>query len=246
MFLDCGFCDGDYVRDKVAIVEYVRDPREADVHVIVSSTDTASGGEEHTVELIGLGRFKGTDFKMRALTESGDTDDTQRQRLATAITIGLLNYLSSDGLRGDLQVQVEQRAQPGGAAPVVDKWDHWVISLEGGITTNGEESSRELQLSGTIGADRITDTWKITTGFDADYEREDFDLDEEEPVRAIRKEREFDWLVVRSVNDHWSFGARGSIDSSSFDNIALRYEAAPAVEYNLFPYSAYTRAASYG
>jgi len=30
----------------------------------------------------------------------GDTEDPQRQRLATAITIGLLNYLSSDGVKG--------------------------------------------------------------------------------------------------------------------------------------------------
>ena len=78
-------------------------------------------------------------------------------------------------------------------------------------------------------------------GFEAEIQREDFDLDEDEPLRAIRNERDFDALVARSLNDHWSVGGRASIDSSSFDNIALRVFGGPAVEYNFFPYSQYTR-----
>ena len=115
------------------------------------------------------------------------------------------------------------------------------MSLQGSIAMSGEESSRELNLSADLGADRITDDWKITMGFEIEYRREDFDLDEEEPLRAIRNERDFDALVARSLNDHWSVGGRTSIDSSSFDNIALRTFGGPAVEYNLFPYSQYTR-----
>jgi len=47
------------------------------------------------------------DFKTRAVR---DTEDTQRRRLAMAITIGLLNYLSSDGIADGLTVSVEQAA----------------------------------------------------------------------------------------------------------------------------------------
>ena len=102
VYLDCNNCFGDFIRDEVDIAEYVRDPAEADVHVLVTRSETGSGGTERAVAFLGLGRFKGTDFKMRALSESSDTEDTQRQRLATVLTIGLLNYLSSDGIRGGL------------------------------------------------------------------------------------------------------------------------------------------------
>jgi len=61
------------------------------------------------------------------------------------------------------------------------------------------------------------------------------------PFRAVRKERDFDALVARSLTDHWSIGGRGTIGSSSFDNISLRAFGGPAVEYNFFPYSQYTR-----
>jgi hypothetical protein len=241
VYLDCNNCFGDYIREEVDMVEYVRDPAEGDVHIIVSSADTAAGGVERAVALIGLGRFKGRDFNLRAISQSGDTEDTQRLRLATAITIGLLNYLATDGVQGGLTVEVEQTAKPGQAGPVTDPWNFWVMSLQGSISMAGEESSRELDLSADLGADRITDDWKITMGLEIEHSREDFDLDEEEPLRAIRNERDFDGLVARSLNDHWSLGGRASIDSSTFDNIAIRVFAAPAIEYNLFPYSAYTR-----
>lgn len=241
VYLDCNQCFADFIRDEVNMVEYVRDPAGADVHVLVTSSETGSGGRERTVSLLGIGRFKGIDFKMRALSESGDTEDTQRQRLATVVKIGLLNYLSIDGITGGLTVDIEQAAQPGQSGPANDRWNHWVMSLEGSVAMTGEESSRELDLQGNLGADRITDAWKITMGAEIEYQREDFDLDEDEPLRAIRNERDFDALVARSLTDHWSIGGRTSIDSSSFDNIALRAFGGPAVEYNLFPYSQYTR-----
>jgi hypothetical protein len=241
VYVDCNDCFGDYIREEVDMVEYVRDPAGADVHIIVSTADTASAGIERAVALIGLGRFKGMNFNLRAVSQNSDTEDTQRQRLATAITIGLLNYLSREGVKGGLRVEVEQTAQPGQAAPASDPWNFWVMSVQGQIAMAGEESSRELDLSAELGADRITDEWKITMGFEIEHRREDFDLDEEEPLRAVRNERDFDGLLARSVNDHWSIGGRASIDSSTFDNIAIRLFAGPAIEYNLFPYSQYTR-----
>ena len=241
VYLDCNFCFGSYIREEVDVAEYVRDPAEADVHIIVSRSDTGSGGIERAIAFIGVGRFKGLDFKSRAISQSSDTEDTQRQRLATAITIGLLNYLSSDGVSGGLTVEVEQTPRPGQGGPVTDPWNSWVLSLQGSVSMSGEESSRELDLGAELGADRITDDWKITMGVEIEYRREDFDLDEDEPLRAERNERDFDGLVARSLTDHWSVGGRGSIDSSTFENIAIRTFVGPAIEYNLFPYSQYTR-----
>ena len=81
------------------------------------------------------------------------------------------------------------------------------MSLQGSIAMAGEESSRQLDLGAEIAADRITDDWKITFGAEIEHRREDFDLDEDEPLRAERSERDFDGLVARSLNDHWSVAA---------------------------------------
>ena len=48
VFLDCGFCFEDFVYDEVDLVEYVRDPAEADIHVLVTESGTGGGGTERT------------------------------------------------------------------------------------------------------------------------------------------------------------------------------------------------------
>ena len=58
IFLDCDDCYGDYIRDEVDFVEYVRDPAEADVHVLITSSGTGSGGRERALS-IGSGGDKG-------------------------------------------------------------------------------------------------------------------------------------------------------------------------------------------
>ena len=105
----------------------------------------------------------------------------------------------------------------------------------------GEESSRAHELGASVSADRITPEWKITLGGEIDHETEEFDLDEDEPVKVERRERDFNWLVVKALGEHWSLGAQGDVESSTFDNTELAVAAAPAVEFNFFPYSKYTR-----
>jgi hypothetical protein len=242
VFLDCrDDCFQDFMREEIEFVEYVRDPQEADVHVIVTTSTTGAGGRERAISFIGNGRFAGTEHQLRSTTEAGDSEDQQRRMLASAITIGLLNYLAAAGIGRDLSVEVSvgnARARP---LPTEDPWNNWVMSLRGSLALQGEETSRETQWSAQIGGDRITDLWKITVGTEFDYSREDFDLDEEEPLRAYRDERELDSLVVRSIDDHWSFGTMGQFESSTFNNLDAQVYLAPAVEFNFFPYSAYTR-----
>ena len=123
----------------------------------------------------------------------------------------------------------------------MDRWNNWVFSLQGSASFNGEESSRERELGGEFSADRITPDWKVTLGVELEHAVEEFDLDEDEPVHVERRERDFGWVVVNGLGEHWSVGATGDVESSTFDNIKLSASAAPAVEFNVFPYSTYTR-----
>ena len=45
VYLDCNNCFGDFIREEVDMVEYVRDPAEADVHIIV--TQRGDGERRH-------------------------------------------------------------------------------------------------------------------------------------------------------------------------------------------------------
>ena len=82
--------------------------------------------------------------------------------------------------------------------------------------------SRELGSEvATFGADRITPLWKLTFGANLNQSRQEFDLDEDQPLSVERRNRRVRWLGVRALGDHWSTGLTGEVRSSTFDNIAL-------------------------
>jgi len=141
----------------------------------------------------------------------------------------------------NLELEVDLKQQAAQAGPRHDPWNNWVFSIEGSAQVSGEETQRQRQLSAEFSADRITPDWKLTFGYELDHEREQFDLNEDEPVDVRRRRHDFSALVVKALGEHWSLGAKGEIQSSTFDNIEFRVAAAPAIEHNLFPYSAYQR-----
>jgi hypothetical protein len=241
VFLDCQSCFSDFLRTELTFVDFVRDRTEAEVHVLVTSIETGGGGREYTVAFIGNGALKGTDYTLRTLTTSADPEDVIRRQLATTLRIGLLNYITRTDVPRGLDISVKLGSEEQRPAVTGDRWNNWVFSLRGSASFNGEESNRQRQVGGSISADRITPDWKITIGSDIDHETEEFELDEDEPVKVRRRERDLDWLAVKAMGEHWSLGATGTFESSTFNNTKFLFGAAPAIEYNVFPYSAYTR-----
>ena len=237
VFLDCEDCYADYLQTSVTFVDYVRDRTEAEVHVLITRAETAAGGFEYTFAFIGRGRFDGLSDTLKTVTETADTDDIIRRQLATSLRAGLVRFLTRDGVPPELKLEVTLGSEAERPAVAGDRWRNWVFSLQGSASVQGEESNRSRELGASVSADRITPDWKITLGFEIDHEHEEFDLDEDEPVSADRRERDFNWLVVKSLGEHWSLGARGEVESSTFDNTELALAAAPAVEFNFFPYS---------
>ena len=240
VFLDCNGCYADFLRTEVPFVDYVRDRTEADVHLLITRAETGSGGTEFTLAFIGAGRFPQVTETIRTVTGSSDPDDVVRHQIANALRIGLLRFVAREEVPRELAVTVRLGADEARPA-AADRWSHWVFSLRGSASFDGEESSRQRELSAEISADRITPDWKITLGTEVDHEREEFDLDEDDPVKVERRERDFNLLIVKALDEHWSIGARGEVESSTFDNTRLSVSAAPAVEFNVFPYSMYTR-----
>jgi hypothetical protein len=241
VFLDCESCYLDYLRAEVAFVDYVRERKEAEVHVLITSIETGGGGREYTAAFTGLQALQGVDYTLRAVTTSSDTEDVVRRQLANTLRIGLLNYVTRGGVPQRLQVEVDLGSEPRRPAVAGDRWNNWVFSLRGEASVEGEESQRELEFSGSASADRITPDWKITVGAFVEQRREEFDLDEEDPISVNRHDRELEALVVKAAGEHWSLGGSAELRASTFDNYALSSDTFAAVEFNVFPYSAYTR-----
>jgi hypothetical protein len=247
VFLDCSsvFCHEEYLREEVEIGQYVRDRTDADVHVLVTSAQTGAGGQEYTLAFIGLGAFQSVSRTLKVTTDASDTDDRVRRKLESALTVGLLGYLVPDDVPGGLQVTATLDAGgiPTTLDPAHDPWKQWIFSVHGSLNIDSEQSTSERDWSLSVGADRITPEWKLTFATEINESRESFDLEEEDesPLSVLRKDKRADWLTVKGLGEHWSAGAFGHLRSSTFDNLEFEAEVLPAIEWNFFPYSEYTR-----
>ena len=59
VYIDCDRCDIDFIRTEVTFVNYVRDGKEAQVHILITTQRTGSGGTGYTVAFIGRGSYEG-------------------------------------------------------------------------------------------------------------------------------------------------------------------------------------------
>jgi hypothetical protein len=242
VFLDCSSgCYDDYLREEVDLAEYVRDRTDADVHVLVTRADTGAGGDEYTFSFIGLGRFQATSRTIKVTTDAGESDDRVRRQLASTLTAGLLSYLTGETLPPGLEVTARLDTSDQPAVLSQDRWRRWIFSVNGYLNFEAEESTRENNWGLSTGADRITPQWKLSIGAELNESQDEFDLDDGGRLSVTRKDWTFRGLAVKSLGEHWSVGTTGHLRSSTFENIEHDVRIAPAIEWNFFPYSMYTR-----
>ena len=249
VFLDCPdtFCDFAYYRTEITFVNWVRDRQFAQVHVLVT-TQRTGGGQEFTLAFIGLERFAGTVDTLRWASRTSDTEDDIRRGVAQIMRLGLVRFAAKTPVAGKLAISYSAPANA--AAQVRDPWNYWVFTAGLSGNFNGEKSIKFQFWSGRLSAERITETWKITFSANQNYNQGDFTTPVfdstgtqigEQKVRNISRGNNANTLIVRSLGAHWSFGVRGLASSSTFLNQKLSARIAPAIEYDVIPYSQSTR-----
>jgi len=237
VFLDCGMCDIDYIRTEITFVNYVRDRKEAQVHVLITTLATGSGGREYTISFIGQFDFEGINDIQKYFSERTDTQDEIREGLTNTIKIGLAGYAAKTPIASRIRVSYSEKAEQ---KAVEDRWNSWIFSIRGNTRYSGQKSYESSSLSGSFSASRITEDFKTSMSVSASHNKDDYTYDDE-TIESIQNEMNFSGLFVKSIGDHWSVGAFVRGDSSTYENIKYSINASPAIEFNLFPYSESTR-----
>jgi hypothetical protein len=237
IFIDCGSCDLEYVKNEIPFVNYVRDRKEADVHVLVTTQTTAASGKEYTLTFMGRNGFAGLDDSIRFFSKKDDTDDEIRKDLVRTLKQGLAAYVARTPIASRLEVRYEPASAP---VPAEDWWNHWLFNVGTDAYFDGEESYSDVYLGFNVTANRVTEDWKLKIGFSSSFSRDVF-LFSGEKVRSTQASADVSGLLVKSLGPHWSAGFSLDADSSTYNNIRARVIPAPAVEYNLFPYAESSR-----
>ena len=243
VYLDCFDCFPQFLRDEITFVDFVRQPQDADVHLLSRSQDTGGGGREVVLRFVGRGRFAGHDHDLRALTIASDTENTRREVVFRTVVVGLLDYVAHDGIPEGVTLTVTTAPRPAAEVEADDPWNQWVFSVRGESWYERDERQSDRTLRINYSADRITENWKITFGGRINENQQTFVLRQGEPdeseLEVTRQDRNLTGFVAKSLGPHWSVGVRGRVASSTFSNNEFTVSLAPAIEYNVFPYSQY-------
>lgn len=249
VFFDCpsffvAGCDFDFLRTEITFVDWVRQREDAHIHLLVSTQNTGGGGTEYTMTFIGLRQFVGKSDTLLYYSTGTQTNDEVRRGFAHALKLGLVRFLAATRAAPFLKVTYEPPTQRP-SAPVHDPWNYWVFNTSVSGFYQGERSQNYLSLYGSISATRTTVAWRHNLRLSASYNESNFHYRQDSVTaftfQNLQRDYFADALVVRSVTGHWSFGGRGSASHSTRNNQQFQFRVAPAVEFDIFPYSQSTR-----
>lgn len=250
LFIDCSSgCDMNYIREHIPYVNFVRDVHEAELYLLITRQNTGSGGRNYTLFFSGQQRFAAMADTIDYYSNPDDTSDIIREGITKTIALGLIRFVAKTPMKD--RVLISYLGEPQAAREqVTDEWNFWVFQVELSPDIQIEQRNKEFSWEFEIDINRVTPDWKLENEFQYDHETEIFIRDiyddatgeyKEIRTEAITKSWDIENLTVKSITDHWSAGLKTDIQSSSYRNIRFRTSFAPAVEYNIFPYSEYNR-----
>ncbi|MFC1562988.1 hypothetical protein ACFL4Z_02955 [candidate division KSB1 bacterium] len=227
----------DYIKREVTFVNYVRDRKQAQVYILLTTQKTGSNGIEHTMTFIGQENFSGDNDTLRYVSNQTDTDEIRRRGIVRVFKIGLMRYVSKTPLADYINIDFRKRADP---TAVVDKWDYWVFNINTNNRVEVEEKKNSFSIRGSFNVDRVTPYWKMSFWYSTNYSESNYEFDDG-PVSSFSRTQSFQNLIVKSLGEHWSVGGYCSFHSSTYANNKFSFNVAPAIEFDVFPYSESTR-----
>ncbi len=238
VFLDCHRCDFDYFRREVGFVDYVRDRTESDVHVLVTSQQTGSGGRDYTFEFIGLRRFAGREDTLHDVSGPDDTSDEVRDGMVHTFELGLIPYVAGTPAASDIAISYHPSGRkPGTTTAEEDRWNLWVFRAGLSGSVNGESQQGARSVNASLRAGRTTRRLKVDLSARGSWSRQRFNLSDTATSIFTSRHWGISGYVVRSLGARWSVGGRVTLGGSTRQNELLALHAGPALEYDVYPYA---------
>jgi len=237
VYIDCDWCDVTFIKQEINYLSYVRDRLLSDVHVMLLSQNTGSGGDLYTFMFYGQGEMAGHNDTLTITTDINQTSDEIRRSQLKTIQMGLVSYMVKKGYIDQLSLDYSGETE---IIEEKDKWNKWVFSISASGWFNGEEQYNSLNTYSNLNIDKVTEDWKLQFGFGYNYNTSKYLLDDTWIV-SESKNQWTDIDIVKSISNHWSFGLFTGVSSSLFENYKLNTFTAPGIEYNLFPYEESTQ-----
>jgi hypothetical protein len=243
VFIDCGYCDLDFMRQEMPWVDYMRDRADAQVHVLVTNENTGGGGTAFVLNFIGLKEFSTRNDTLRYNASSQDSQDVIRRGLTRMIEIGMMPFIAGTPAASRVRISLAPPAggaAGGSAAKKHDPWNFWTFRVGFNGNANGESQSKSANYSGSFDASRTTEAWKLSFGGSKSESDQTFTLPDDNGVnhdqKFVSKSASVSGQAVKSLGANFSAGMNASISTNTRSNTRRSISLQPGVEYDFFPY----------
>lgn len=238
VFINCWFCDLNFIKEQIPIVNYVNDRKDADINILFTSEKTGAGGYERTAIFFGQKMFEGKNDTLKFSSLPNESENITRDKTVQILKLGLVNYLSKSPISD--KIQISFKAQEQVETKVEDPWDFWVFKLSLNGYLNGQEKFDQFNIYGTISASRVTEFSKFYTSFSGSYYENNYEVDlgnGSENIKSLSRSYDFYAHNYFAIDEHWSWGFSTNLNKSTYYNIDFSGRISPEVEYNFYPYS---------
>ena len=225
------------MRRNVTFVDYVRDPEQADVHLLGTRRGTGGGGVSHRLEFVGRGPFEGKTYQMSYEAAPTLTQEERRRGLADRLRLGLIPFANRTPDARHVRITHSPPDDPPDDSPSADDpWNQWVFDVGASGSADLQEQEYAYELEGGVSAERVTEAWKFDFGLDGEQEVDVFEQSDTTDIRSVSEDYDFDADIVKTLGPKSGVGLSSSVFSRTFTNIYLGTRLRAAAEYNLFPY----------
>lgn len=237
VFLEGKTIDFDYVKRNIRFVNFVYDPKDADVHIIMTQTATGGGGTNYLLNFYSKLFTQVGDFTLNCLSIPSDTHDVIRECITRTLKLGLMPYLNETKSAEYISIEYKPDEKREHADTIITKdvWGSWVYRLNANGSFGMEESKNSYNYSLNIRGDKITDKIKIRNGI---YYRNVFSQYESngEKFKSESNYIQASSSVIYSLAARWSAGLFLNAYQSTYTNTNLSVNFKPSIEYSFFPW----------
>ncbi|NNE27912.1 MAG: hypothetical protein HKN09_13795 [Saprospiraceae bacterium] len=238
IFIDCQMrCHMNYVREQITFVNYMQDRQVADIYILATDQRTGAGGKSVQLVFQGNNQFTGKLDTITYVTDPNATNAIERDQMITELKKGLLKYIVHTDMIDAIDFNIKVDETESTTDNIDDPWNYWVFNVGGNGWFSGEQSFKNMDVSGRINANRITDQNKFFFSSRYSYSENTFKLSDGEEVVSVFRSYNIYTEYVKSITDHWSVGGTARVGSSTFGNTDINSSIRAAIEYNVYPYS---------
>lgn len=236
MYLNCNFCDKDYIIHELKFLNHVRDLRDANVVVLGISENIGNGGTKYRFIFEGRDNFNGLKDTLIFNTTFDASTDEIRNAYLTNLKMGLLPYILKTPIKDKINISITPiNAEKDNQINYTDPWKNWIFAIGLQNNISGEESSNSINLYSSIKAHKITEKHKFNIVFSKNFSKRQYSYNQYQYTFLNTSNSGYVYYVY-SLGEHWSLGAFTSTGNSTFSNYDFYASLYPAIEYNVFPY----------